>query len=179
MRCACYDVCMKPETENVMAIDPSTKALGWAVFCVDHVNECAEMLGSGGIGSNCGDWVGNIDFMTVAVWELICKWDVDRAVIELPQHFGSARGTVAGNSSAILKLMACVFSLRQALLEGCVTVELVTVSQWKGQTPKRITQKRVRKHWGWRGEDHNEADAVGIGDWYVRKSLKFVPRLTH
>ena len=70
-------------------------------------------------------------------------------------------------------LAAADGSLRQGFIEGGVAVELVPVRDWKGSVPKHITLKRIQRAWGWRGMDHNIADAVGIGDWYIRKQLKF------
>ncbi|KKK77481.1 hypothetical protein LCGC14_2853180, partial [marine sediment metagenome] len=64
-----------------------------------------------------------------------------------------------------------VFRVRTLFEQMDVEVTLVPVPKWKGNVPKEITMDRSRKHWGWRGEDHNEGDAVGIGDWYFRKYL--------
>jgi len=99
----------------------------------------------------------------------------DRVLIEEPRLFLSTRkGQAASNSSAILKLVAMVYCMAGAL-KALFTenVVLVPVQQWKGNVPKEITQKRVLKHWGCKSGDDNITDAVGIGDWYIRKQLGY------
>jgi len=86
-----------------------------------------------------------------------------------------------------LKLNACVFTLRQMIVsrnyktpatkiaKSKVTVMLVPVNKWMGNRPKHVTKKRVEKHWNLTRADHNETDALGIGDWFVRKVLRYTP----
>lgn len=89
----------------------------------------------------------------------------DVVAIELPDY----RTEAASNSGALEKLVAFVFSLR-ARMSPVARVVLVPVRKWKGNLPKEITQRRVAKRWNWQGTDHNEADAVGIGDWLIQNS---------
>lgn len=101
----------------------------------------------------------------------------NHAVIELPRHFSSATGQAARNSDAILKLIFLVGSLRAMLLSGNLVdkVTLLPVSIWKGNSPKSITLRRVRRitpttpipqeHL----ENHNEVDAIGIARFYAEK----------
>lgn len=165
----------KIRPNRLLAIDPSTKALGWACFIEQRPGRWA--LNASGVMRQRNDdgpddepaWLMNLDEVVEKVRELGV---VDRVVIEQPQMFGSSRGKAAAASGSVLKLTAVAFALRQLFVDRGVPVMMVPVSRWKGQTPKRITQMRVRRVWAWGGDDHNEADAVGIGDWYLRKGPK-------
>ena len=63
------------------------------------------------------------------------------------------------------------------VLTGRPEVTLYPVSVWKGTTPKEITQKRMTRYWGWdpnaKGSSHDEADAIGIGDYHIRRVLQY------
>jgi len=160
---------------KVMTIDPGLTECGWAVFDIDHERQQGILKDCGVIRCRIGDWVMRLDFVVDQVADLLDSCRTERVVIELPHTYAAGKGTVARNSGAIMKLGALVFSIRStALMEG-VDVTLVSVAKWKGNLPKKITQKRIRTRWGWEGKNHNEADAVGIGDWYIRKSLRFTP----
>jgi len=50
---------------------------------------------------------------------------------------------------------------------------LVKVSTWKGQVSKDITADRIKRRWGMEVHRLDESDAIGIGDWYLCKSLKY------
>lgn len=163
---------MPKVSHRLLAIDPSTKALGWAVFTLapNRLIESGVMRQRNDDGPDDEPaWLMNLDEVVEKVRCVCTEHGISLAVIEQPQMFGSSRGKAAAASGSILKLTAVAFALRERLMVLGVDVLMVPVSRWKGQTPKLITQKRVRRVWGWEGNDHNEADAVGIGDWYLRK----------
>ena len=146
--------------ERILCIDPATKHMGWAIF------EDGNLVDSGHRKANGKDWLQNMDQQLDFLYEFD---DLDKVVIELPEAWGSSDRSVAAMNS-VLKLSVLVGAIRYMFaIEAGIAVELVTVRQWKGQVPKEVTIRRIRKHWGWTGRDHNEADAVGIGDWYLRK----------
>jgi len=161
---------------RLLCIDPSIRALGWAVFSMQKKRRKAELIYSGVIKLRGQDWIAKMDQMVDAVHfeaaGLKLLYKEVTILIEMPQIFGG-RGVVAQNSSALYKLIACVFSLRQMFLDLDEEVVLIPVTKWKGQVPKEVTQRRVRKYWKWKGTDHNEADSIGIGDWYIRKELQW------
>lgn len=198
---------------RVLCVDPSIRALGWAVFegeilgklrvtggdgsgggvggMVENVGEMAcgaRLMKSGVIRVRDGDWIEALDDMVLRVEGLVrwCESDepvrrCDVVVIEQPDHYSGGVGEAARNSSAILKLMGLVFAIREMARRHTDAfgespeVVLAPVRAWKGTTPKKITQLRVGRWWGWEGKDHNEADAVGIGDWYMRKECGYTP----
>lgn len=162
---------INPTLTRVLCIDPSTRALGWAIF------EARDTIGHDGVftqhsakltmwgalkqrggtiaGEDGGDaWIRRLDAMVADLRSLQAKFQCDVVLIEQPDHYSSGRGEAAKNSSAILKLIALVFAARQALTDdgdGEVAVILVPVRKWKGTVPKEITQRRVFVHWGWAG----------------------------
>lgn len=163
---------------RLLAIDPSTKALGWAVFEIGGKGAC-RLIESGVMRQRNDDgeddspaWLVNLDEVVEKIRCVATEHGASLAVIEQPQMFSSARGKAAAASGSVLKLTAVAFALRERLRVMGMNVTMVPVSRWKGQTPKKITQMRVRRVWGWEGADHNEADAVGIGDWWIRKGPK-------
>lgn len=145
------------ESMRVLAIDPSTKALGWAVFSGGFEN-------SGWIRVRGGkDWTARCDRMIDEVAALAREHRVCMVVIECPDYIRHG-GVVAD----VMKLQGFVFALRERLRHD-YQVELLPVHRWKGQVPKTVTIQRIRRRYGWMGNDHNEADAIGIGDWWWRK----------
>lgn len=165
----------------VICVDPGTRVMGWA-----HFSGASPVLkGSGFIRCAPGkdlSWIDHVDSQVRQFESLVNRIGLGYAanpttsarypgmlICELPGVQGGAAGEAAKNSGDILKLMALVFALRERATSLGLDTQLVPVNIWKGQVPKEITQMRVKKHWGWLGSDHNEADAVGIGDWYYRK----------
>jgi len=165
---------------KLLCIDPGTRKMGVAVFELDGKKKRGRLL-------KCfvevisrkkvAKWQDRIDMMADKAIEICNKEKPDRVLIEQPRLFLSTRkGQAASNSGAVLKLMGMVYCMAGAL--GVVKgreVTLVGVQQWKGNVPKHITQKRVLWHWGCKSGDDNITDAVGIGDWYIRKQLKYKP----
>ena len=170
---------------RILCIDPSVKALGWAVFRGVKCNQCKgdhkwELFKSGVIKNNKGkkdgvDWIDKLDYMVQKISEMINEHELwrtlDLVLIELPSTYSGGKGDVAANSGAIMKLMGLVMALREMIRCTGFKTMVVPVRSWKGTVPKHITQKRIKHFWDWDGDDHNEADAVGIGDWYIRKHL--------
>lgn len=162
----------------VLCIDPSTRALGWAIFETRAWEGVGELVTSNVFreGSDAGDWIVRTDLMILRLYLVAQQLRVTKAVIELPSCYSGGVGDVAGKSGSIMKLMGCVMAIREKLKSSLgIEVILVPVLRWKGTTPKEVTRKRVKRWWGWDGVDHNECDAVGIGDWYVRKMLRYEP----
>lgn len=160
---------------KVLCIDPGLKTTGWALFKVNDLHDEGRYIESGVIvrpRQKC-DWMFRLDNVRLKIRNIVEAKKATKVVIERPQVFLSGKGQAAQNSSAILKLTGLVFAIYGTLSE--VDVMLVGVTKWKGQTPKRITQRRIMKHWKVLCKDHNEADAVGIGDWFIRKYLQLEP----
>lgn len=173
---------------TLIAIDPSIRACGYCLMKLKRTTKgkfCSYME-SGNLKTypvRNQDWVVTMDEMINLVCsmfymtysEVSCIPKCERVVIEIPSQYDSGRGRVARRSGSILKLHAFCYVLRARLMDcslGDFQVNMVGVSKWKGQVPKRITQNRIDKHWGVRPADHNECDAIGIADYYATKILK-------
>lgn len=162
----------------LMSIDPGTRHLGVAVFRLYDVHRegrCIEYFPLD-VGKKHKWEVRTADALA-QVMSVCSRVKPKLVIIEQPQLFlSSSRGRAASNSGAVMKLTAVVFALYGALVGAGMKCELVPVSRWKGNVPKRITEKRVLLHWGCRSGNDNVIDAVGLGDWYIRKHLKYTPR---
>ena len=121
---------------------------------------------------DANDWVLKIDYMVDCVYDhaqsIVNKFDV---IIELPY------GARVMNADDITKLTSFCFAVR-ALLVTCDSVKdiyLAPVSVWKGQVSKEMTQRRINRTWGLDlGKSRaDEADAIGIGTFYIKEILKF------
>lgn len=164
---------------HILAVDPSIRACGFALASHGKARENRgfSLTESGVIvsKSDVNRWE-RIDQITDDLQEMVPEsvrsGDQNMVVVvEMPQAMKSAQGQAAANAGDTLILAALVGSIRAAMREyGMVSVECLTVSKWKGNAPKRITQRRIAKRWG-EFMDHNEADAVGILDWYVNKRI--------
>ena len=159
--------------ELLFAVDPSIKAMGFAVFfsyaakrqlkhsAVIHPPNKAKSLG----------WVERLDLMVSQLTDLMDYWidhyDVEPTIITVAIELPDYRTEAAANSGSIEKLVACVFTIRAICQARGYTPLLFPVRVWKGNVPKSVTQRRIIRDWGWTGTDHNEADAVGIGSFAI------------
>lgn len=177
--------------ELLFCIDPSIKAMGVAWFDIDHKKKSAKYLSSDCLTIRQGtkkDWVdrlwGMVDNVDQEIWTgkdsvVFSKGQSSvRCLVELPSAYQSETGQAASHSGATIKLAGIAFASAtlvkyHEMLGKDIKVDMIPVNKWKGTVPKKITQMRVKRAWGFCPKDHNEADAVGIGDWYIRKQLKY------
>lgn len=193
--------------DTLIAIDPSIVKLGYAVFerrgsyptkslerklGILHwgpwgLATYGTIRGKKGFKRN---WERRVSFMVAELVKKVQPGPMDTFVIEMPSIWGgdAGRGAASRNSSAIIKLVALVFSIRQwveCMLSGRKPkggrsrrspsrVFLVKVAKWKGQLPKEITQARVYRRFkvdisDGGGIDHNTIDAIGLGAWWIDK----------
>lgn len=157
---------------SVLAIDPSIRHMGWAYFRRGILTQ------SGVVHTprQEKDWLARLDNSLDQMRAIAhkCK-PISKVILEMPSIWSarspslSSRSLVAENSSALLKLQAIVFSLREWFLTKSVPTFLFTPQQWKGQTPKAITKQRMTQIYGIPPDtNHNESDAIGLAHWYLR-----------
>ncbi len=153
------------KNSTLLAIDPGTKTTGWGVFQSNRY-VCSSVIK---IKNKELDWLQRIDYIILRFLNLLKSYKIDTVVVEQPELFMSThKGQAASNSGSILKVMALVFAIRTAAKMRGVKVVLISVRKWKGSVPKRITQMRIKRYLGIAVKDNNEADAIGIGLWYIR-----------
>lgn len=82
------------------------------------------------------------------------------------------------HSGALQKLFYTVGNISGALqTENTVRwIRYVPVYKWKGQLPKQLTTKRTNRRYkldlDWKTKEHNAADAIGIGHWFLNERRK-------
>jgi len=169
----------KQVIKKLLAIDPGTENLGWAIFNVAgrlH-NKGAQLavreykyMDSGvfQIKNKSLDWMQRMDLLLIDVQKILQDIPIDVVVIEEPAIFiGTAKGEGANNSGSVLKLTAVVHSIRSmAKRMGC-KVHLLGVRKWKGNTKKEDTQRRINRSFGINITQPDQADAVGVGRYFL------------
>jgi len=167
--------------KHILTIDPGTKNLGWAIFGL-HTKNKATLVDSGfiKIPSKEKDWAKRIDLICIDLLNVYWSHHLHYAhlLIEQPEIFaGSRKGMAASNSGSVGKLLACVFQIKGMISREFpqFDIDLISVRTWKGNLPKERTEYRIQKYWGRGGETSDESDAIGLGDWYIRRKLKYKP----
>lgn len=100
----------------------------------------------------------------------VCNLDKESTVvIEKPQLWGAYKSVASMHSGDLLGLHLLVGALYWWAVERFEShrVYLIPVSEWKGQLPKKITQKRMEKRYGVKFSTDDEADACGLGTHYL------------
>lgn len=172
-------------TFRCLAVDPGTEYVGWCVF---EINPRAKTGKLGDMdcfhASPKHSWEIRAADLAAMVGNIAVTHEVRTAIIELPRAYVSAggKGEAASNSSALIKLGVAVGMISgeiSARLGGPmhVTIDLVPVQTWKGQVPKSVTQSRLKDRWGLDTSvgRHDQWDAVGMADWFIRKKYGFRP----
>jgi nitrogen regulatory protein PII-like uncharacterized protein len=142
---------------NILAVDPGTKALGWAVM--DSINKRC---------TACG-------FATTGAWRLVDwdgEYDLDAAVIEVPQVY--PQRSWKGDANDLIDVALAAGAVAGSL--GC-DVRYVRPREWKGTAPKEVHQRRILTLLDMseraildgcgapKSKLHNVVDAVGLGLW--------------
>ncbi len=143
-----------------ITIDPGVGGTGWALW-----NAKWGLLKNGVIheaygGQETDDliiWKHRAIKVSERVREM-CWKGVDELYIEYPSVFG---GGVAAQSGAVVKL-ACLVGMICGSA-GVNYFELVPVHAWKGNLPKDVVQRRIKKLLPNAKAESHDWDAIGIG----------------
>jgi hypothetical protein len=90
-------------------------------------------------------------------------------IIEMPEVWGGFKAAMSTKTGVLHKLFFFVGALWQWGRERELVPILIPVREWKGQLPKEITRKRVEDTFGIKTKNMHEADAIGLGLYYLRK----------
>ena len=144
----------------LLSVDPGLRSCGIATW--DHGGrlERAMLI----LNPNGAEWVSMVGAVTGLVGTNY------RLVIELPQVYVASRSK--GDPNDLILLAGLVGSFAHRFAAGGYT--LIKPAQWKGQTPKAITEERARKRLTpeelarvqfpkAKSLRHNVWDAIGIG----------------
>jgi len=153
---------------KLLAIDPGTENLGWAIFNVGQTRYKYMDSGVFQIKNKSLDWMQRMDILLIDVHSLIKEYCIDIVVIEEPAIFiGTEKGEGANNSGSVLKLTAVVHSIRMGAKRMGCKVHLLGVRKWKGNTKKEDTQRRIKRTFGITITQPDQADAVGVGRYFL------------
>jgi hypothetical protein len=90
-------------------------------------------------------------------------------IIEMPEVWGGFKAAMSTKTGVLHKLFFFVGALWQWGRESGLSPILVPVREWKGQLSKEITRKRVEDKFCIKTKNTHEADAIGLGLYYLRK----------
>lgn len=152
----------------LLAIDPGLGGTGWALW---ETGRSPARIGI--VRDTARD-----DLLSVRCQELCQKlylsvatlYSLQTVVIEMPQQMSNRAG-IAAQAGGVYKLAVLVGALTMYLMNTSnATVHVVTPSEWKGQLPKDVVQRRVEQRLGislcQKLKIRSHAwDAVGLGLW--------------
>ena len=152
---------------NVLTIDPGVHSTGWAYWqCIDRPAKKGQKPFVTGVEHT--PQKASVE----SCCERLCTWlmayidamDVRHVVIEFPELWTSSGMSMAsGSTGALFKLTYLVGGLGSVVRTKCGNYPiLVKPKEWKGQMPKDVVLRRIKRALGIEPRDH-EADAIGIG----------------
>jgi hypothetical protein len=160
----------------ILAIDPGIRHCGFALF--DE-----KLLYVAGLIKNKSkesEFEAGV-YMAWYVHEHVTKIElplgerIDTLVSERPQVYTSAK--LKGDPNDLVALGGVVGAIGSYFLQDAAALKTYLPREWKGQTPKSVTEKRVtgrlsdeekaRIEWPAAGLCHNVYDAIGIGLFHV------------
>lgn len=156
----------------LLAVDPSLRASGWALFEEGQLVSCGLVRTKGPLPEACRQVLESI---TAFGWEA----DVTELVVEWPQIYQRAqrKGASFANPNDLLAVAAVAGVFLSWIPAGRVLTPVPR--EWKGSTPKHIHAVRILArlpessralvtHCGApKSLLHNVIDAVGIGVWAI------------
>lgn len=150
---------------NVVAFDPSINTCGAASW-VDGSLRLKLLAPTQDTltleGKLCELFYNAFDFLSV-------KPTPDYCLIEKPGSQGT-RSIASVSSDSYTKLCLAAGVIAGAAMSHGILVELIPVHSWKGQLPKRITKQRMEEKYKLKCKTDDEADALGILDWWLGKN---------
>lgn len=158
--------------DRLMSVDPSINNVGIAIWELPNGLMFYQLLHPK-VGKRGDEYEKSLSILD-QVKELIVQYEVNRMILEVPEHW-SVAGFEARETGSIAKLMLVVgllYSLKHELEE----LKIVKPREWKGQTPKRVMCNRLHDDYINIGVDLHEinpnvADAIGLGHYYITGSI--------
>jgi Holliday junction resolvasome RuvABC endonuclease subunit len=150
----------------MVTVDPGLDGTGWAVWSPNEVIPMA----SGSVSvSGMEAWEKRAYYTARGLAEAIDEFMFQSIVIEWPEHFTSAKGKAAAVRGDVHKI-AYQCGVISAVIYGMAHVQanLLPVRDWKGQMPKSVVTRRIKKRLGSTacakfGNTTHEWDAIGMG----------------
>jgi len=149
---------------KMLTIDPSINDLGWAIFEDKVLISFATIHAP--IRTRKFPLEDRILFICDEVVNSTNSF-FDTILVEKPQLWGAYKSIASAHSGSLLGLYLTVGALFTHLQKIGTNVSLIPVSMWKGQLSKEITKKTMEEKYQVIFKTSHEADAVGIGDWFL------------
>lgn len=165
--------------KRILALDPSILHLGWAVIEEAstgqfHLYNYGTIIAPTEYRNN--SLVVRISFVLTILEALYTSQPtLDAIVIERPEPWGSYKSLASAQSGSLQTLTLLTGALvgwALAKHSSGLLVKLIKVSQWKGQLPKEVTKKRMEKRYSVKFKTSDEADATGLGTWYLENKRR-------
>lgn len=138
-----------------ITIDPGTNGCGWAVWGSDWTLKYYGVLSSGS-----KNWDIKRDEIAKKLKKIVTNYGVTKGYIEEPQKFHGTFGNMVADRGDLVKL-----SIFVGYVEGYLGIEMerVRVLDWKGQLPKDVVIKRIKRLMPKTRAKSHDWDAIGIG----------------
>lgn len=154
---------------TILAIDPSVNNVGLARYNTDTKklrtwlhHPSRKLIGASKTQSMVH--LGNSILRFILV-EFLQGEKIDELVIEYPQWQGSTKGLIAMQKGYTLDLAFLTGVLATGFRLASCNVYTPTPMEWKGNIPKKATEKRVEKKFGSLQISEHEYDAIGLLLW--------------
>lgn len=169
---------------GILALDPSILHLGWAALYLD--NHEIKLHSFGTIMSpedikrapteeRMGYMLDHLNTQLINLnYENDFPMGVGHIVMERAEPWGSYKSLASSRSGSLELLTLFTGALAGWALTHLTSerVHLVKVSKWKGQVPKHVTKKRMERKYPVTFKTTDEADAAGLGHWFLTEEEK-------
>lgn len=169
---------------GILALDPSILHLGWAAMYNPISGESTVLYQYGTIIAppelkdkplieRAHSMLREVSSIRRAI-DNGKEMSITKIIIEKPEPWGSYKSLASSRSGSLEMLTIFTGILAGWGLShlGENGVVFIKVSQWKGQLPKHVTKKRMEKKYPVTFKTTDEADAAGLGDWYLTRERK-------
>ncbi len=161
----------------LVSIDPGKNGCGLAAFDALELVHAEYSSGLGGQICPLMEPVHGVEEAFKGLCEAFGPRSIETLLVEVPQVYETKHQK--GDQQDLIDLAVVVGGILAAARTYARSALIVRPHQWKGTTPKEITEQRVRKllspeEFGridWpraTGLHHNIFDAIGIGLWRLR-----------
>lgn len=163
---------------RILAIDPGTRVLGWAIFTDRLLTHCGVSVVGAGLKEKR---LGDFSMLHVAdlnpLFAPLGPFDI---VVELPKVYPVGQQKGDQNDLIAITAVGCLVASRFAT----ASPTFYHPQEWKGQVPKDVSHRRIEKRLSKDEQDvakkqlpktnirHNGMDAIGIGLKHAGRSLK-------
>lgn len=151
--------------KTILGIDPGIAGTGWAI-----IQTAPLLLVESGVlkGPSNDDWEQRGLIIAGKLKTIQHDYKLRECFIEYPSLFQSSHGQMVARKGDLVKLAWFTGVLSGKLRNA----NLVPVHEWKGQLPKKVVEKRIKKILGdsqcWKLKSH-DWDATGIALYKANK----------